>query len=284
MHPKVLIGKIDVICLHCDALKFRKEAPGLCCSNGKIVLPLFNEPPEPIKSLFSGTTTLSNHFLENIRKYNSSFQMTSFGAKQIVRENGFMPTFKVQGQIYHLIGSLLPVAGEDSKFLQIYFVGDNKNKIDRRCSIHQATERSIISKLQTFFHKHNHLIKIFKTALDQMPSNYYQVVISADRTPAGEHERRFNAPSVEEVAIVMVGSEFERRDIILQKQDLTLQRVAETHRLYDALQYPLLYWSGQDGYHFQWKQTNPETQEPTDKKVSQKDFYAYKFMIREPTI
>lgn len=35
----------------------------------------------------------------------------------------------------------------------------------------------------------------------QIPSNDYQVVISVDRTPVGEHERRFNAPSVEEVAI-----------------------------------------------------------------------------------
>jgi hypothetical protein len=33
--------------------------------------------------------------------------MTSFGAKQIVEE-GFMPTFKVQGQVYHLYGSLIP--------------------------------------------------------------------------------------------------------------------------------------------------------------------------------
>ena len=31
--------------------------------------------------------------------------MTSFGAKQII-EDGFMSTFKVKGQVYHLIGSL----------------------------------------------------------------------------------------------------------------------------------------------------------------------------------
>lgn len=28
--------------------------------------------------------------------------MTSFGAKKI-KEDGFMPTFKVQGQVYHLV-------------------------------------------------------------------------------------------------------------------------------------------------------------------------------------
>ena len=33
--------------------------------------------------------------------------MTSFGAN-IVRESGYMPSFKVQGQIYHSIGSIFP--------------------------------------------------------------------------------------------------------------------------------------------------------------------------------
>ena len=33
--------------------------------------------------------------------------MTSFGAKEI-REGNFMPTFKGQGQLYHLIGNLRP--------------------------------------------------------------------------------------------------------------------------------------------------------------------------------
>lgn len=34
--------------------------------------------------------------------------MTLFGAKEI-REGTFKPIFKVQGQVYHLIGNLLPL-------------------------------------------------------------------------------------------------------------------------------------------------------------------------------
>lgn len=89
---------MDDICLHCQSFNFKKEPPGMCCSNGKVLLPYFKEPPEPLKSLVSGTTQLSKHFLENIRKYNSCFQMTSFGATQILSNDGFMPTFKIQGQ------------------------------------------------------------------------------------------------------------------------------------------------------------------------------------------
>ena len=49
--------------------------------------------------------------------------MPSFEAK-IIRKGNFMPTFKIEGQIYHLIGSPLPIIGQSPKFLQIYFISD----------------------------------------------------------------------------------------------------------------------------------------------------------------
>ncbi|XP_055308584.1 uncharacterized protein LOC129572604, partial [Sitodiplosis mosellana] len=81
-----------------------------------------------------------------------------------------------------------------------------------------------------------------------MPSDDYQVIIKPDKMPAGEHEGRFNAPTINEVAIVMVGTEFESRDIIIQKRDASLKRVTETHRSYDALQYPILFPKGEDDF------------------------------------
>ena len=35
-----------------------------------------------------------------------------------------MPTFKVERQVYHVIGSLLPSSGQTPQFLQIYFISD----------------------------------------------------------------------------------------------------------------------------------------------------------------
>jgi len=66
----------------------------------KVKLPQLAAPPEPLKTLLTGTTSESKRFLLNIRKYNSCFQMTSFGA-QIENQDQFMSTFKVKGQIYH---------------------------------------------------------------------------------------------------------------------------------------------------------------------------------------
>jgi hypothetical protein len=67
-------------------------------------------------------------------------------------------------------------------------------------------------------HEQNHLIETFKAALERMPTDEYKVVIRADRLPAGEHERRFNAPKVDEVAVVILGDEFHQRDIVIQRR------------------------------------------------------------------
>ncbi|GFU26256.1 uncharacterized protein NPIL_266621 [Nephila pilipes] len=99
----VLIGTMTLVCPYCKALKFSGETKGMCCGAGKIKLPQLREPPEPLKTLLAGYTAESKHFLSNIRKYNSCFQMTAFGAEVITTH--FMPTFKVKGQIYHKFGS-----------------------------------------------------------------------------------------------------------------------------------------------------------------------------------
>lgn len=90
----VKIGEMSVVCRYCKALKYSGESSGLCCASGKVKLPQLVPPPDPLRSLISGTSSESTHFLTNIQKYNNCFQMTSFGATHIVQGN-FMPTFKV---------------------------------------------------------------------------------------------------------------------------------------------------------------------------------------------
>ena len=123
----ITIGSMSKVCNYCRAKKWDNEPPGVCCSNGKVQLATFQEPPQSLKNLLTGSTSDSKHFLQHIQKYNSAFQMTSFGAK-FVTQGGFMPTFKVQGQVYHRIGSLLPEDNENCQFLQIYFTGNQENQ------------------------------------------------------------------------------------------------------------------------------------------------------------
>ncbi|GFX74699.1 uncharacterized protein TNCV_3121291 [Trichonephila clavipes] len=51
--------------------------------------------------------------------------------------------------------------------------------------------------------------------IDMTPSDTHKIVIYVDKTPVGEHVRKYNAPTINEVAIVKVRAQFQPRDIIL---------------------------------------------------------------------
>lgn len=93
-HSSIVIGLMNISCVHCGALKFKHEPPGLCCASGKVMLFQLQPPPEYLRNLLLGETHESKHFLANVLAFNSCFQMTSFGATSIYRDN-FMPTFRV---------------------------------------------------------------------------------------------------------------------------------------------------------------------------------------------
>ncbi|GFU61232.1 helitron_like_N domain-containing protein, partial [Nephila pilipes] len=113
-----------------------------------------------------------------------------------------------------------------------------------------------------------------------MPSDTHKIVIQANRTPAGEHVRRFNAPTVVEVAIIIFGNKFQPRDIVLHRRNEQLTKVAKTHRCYDALQYPILFWDGADGYNFSVMMSNTINGEETNKNCSAMNYYSYRLMVR----
>ncbi|GIY00650.1 ATP-dependent DNA helicase [Caerostris darwini] len=80
----------------------------------------------------------------------------------------------------------------------------------------------------------------------------------------------------------MVGDRTASRQIVIRRRDNNLQFIADTHRSYDTLKYPLIFWKEQDGYLYfiNIKQLDPVTGAETNKNVSSKDYYAYRLMIR----
>ncbi|GBM28047.1 hypothetical protein AVEN_27436-1 [Araneus ventricosus] len=211
-------------CTFCCALKFEAETSGLCCPNGKVSL------PEPLKSLMEGNHPKSKQFLSMIRKYNSSFQMTSFGTSlPMLDSTGFMPTFRIQGQVYHKAGSLMSLPNEEVKFLQIYFLGNEEDEARRRCTLIPRTTKSLIESLQKMLHENNHYVQKFKMAIEDNPTEDLQIVIKADKKPIEGHERVVNTPALKEVAIIIAGNDFEKLDIVLTKRSNELKNICETH-------------------------------------------------------
>lgn len=82
------------------------------------------------------------------------------------------------------------------------------------CAKNNCLETLIVEQLQLFFHQHNELATLFKTALDRMPTDNHKIVIRADKMPTGKHAIRLNAPTIDEVAIVVVSENFENWDIV----------------------------------------------------------------------
>lgn len=270
-HHLLQTGRMDTMCSYCHALRYISEPPGMCCVSGKVSVAAF-EPPDDIaiQELFFGDYPEARAFITNIRKYNGVFQMTSFGAN-IIRPDGYNPTFKIQGQVYHRIGPLLPSPGELPTYLQIYFMGDAAMQIERRTGLYEGMRPNIVGIFQALLDRSNRLIEIFRTNIDRLPSENHQIVIRADRRPAGEHERRFNAPLNDEVAILFVEGQQPHRDVAVRRRSGGLMRINELHPSYDALQYPLILWRGNDTYHPNIAQINPATGEPTQKRVSPSD-------------
>ena len=116
--------------MYCSALKFKNETLGMCCADGKVKLKELHPTPELISTLVSGGTSQSKHFFANIRKYN------------------YMPTFKVQGQIYHRAGLLLPLPDADHKFISWETLMKKSINVP-------GIKRSIVAALQTLFDQHN---------------------------------------------------------------------------------------------------------------------------------
>lgn len=190
---------------------------------------------------------------------------------------GWNPSFRVHGQVCHLIGSLMPLPGEVPKFLQVYFIDNQVEETSMRMSIAGGLKRNIVQELSTMFHNENQYVQQLKTAHEHLLNNNtnegWKVVIYEEKRPRTEHARRFNRPSSDEIGILMPNEPTDNRDIVLHYRDGHLDRVSELHRAYDALQYPLLFPYGTEGYHIYLRRRN-------GKKVSQMDYYSFHIMIR----
>lgn len=102
-----------------------------------------------------------------------------------------------------------------------------------------------------------------------------KLIIHADRVPVNQHRGRYNAPTTNEVAVLLVDDDKGSRDIVSNCRDGRLQRVSELHRSYDPLQYPLMFPKGEDGYYLTIALNGN-----SERKVSCMQFYAYRLMIR----
>ncbi|XP_071739204.1 uncharacterized protein [Rutidosis leptorrhynchoides] len=289
-------------CRNCDATMWYEERNNkpkhtrnpsfsMCCQSGKVLLPKLNEPPTLLKNLLDYNDPTGAKFREQIRIYNSMFSFTSFGAKidHSVNRGRGPYTFRISGQAYHKIGSLLPEEGGRPKYAQLYFY-DTQNEVkkrmsafvgdDSRTTIDETLTRNLIAMLD----ESSAVAQAFRMARDWSANNTMSdcgLRLLAKVTIS----RQYNTPNVAEVAALITG-DFghcnSTRDIIVQKKNNTPQRISELHQLYMALQYPLLFPYGETGYHEEIPyHTNSGRRQTTRGHVTMREYYCYRIQQRE---
>ncbi|VFQ71644.1 unnamed protein product [Cuscuta campestris] len=147
------------ICQHCQAIMWKEERNNsryqnrpptfsLCCMEGRIKLEALKPAPEYLGNLLSYSGgKRAKLFRENIRAYNSIFAFTSIGADinyEINKSKGPY-VFRISGQNYHQIGSLMPQSKKPHKFLQLYMYDDHSSEVHSR--INSLTKDKPQSKL-----------------------------------------------------------------------------------------------------------------------------------------
>jgi hypothetical protein len=82
-----------------------------------MTLPSLAPPPEPLRRLLTSNKVDAKDFRQRIRSYNNVLAFTSVGANldtSVAQPGNY--TYRLRGELYHRMGSLLLQPGEAPKF------------------------------------------------------------------------------------------------------------------------------------------------------------------------
>ncbi|GKD31695.1 putative PIF1 DNA helicase/replication protein A1-like protein [Tanacetum coccineum] len=234
------------------------QSYSICCSRGKVKLGTeLKEPPQLLKDLITNEHDKSASFIDNIRRYNSMFAFTSMGGKVDDTVNyGRGPfCYRIHGENYHRVGSLLPETGKTPKFAQLY-IFDTDNEISNRIKA-VSKESCTSSKDKKLDHQHATEIRDMLDSINLLVKKFRM---------AGDFDSTKN-----------------KRDIILLQQDGDLKRISKLHPQYLAMQYPLFFPYAEDGYHIDIFHNGVTNYDEKIKgiRVTMKEWFSYRVQERE---
>ncbi|XP_057770918.1 uncharacterized protein LOC130990707 [Salvia miltiorrhiza] len=206
-----------------------------------------------------------------------------------INQGNTPPIFRLHGQNYHLIGSLMPMEGCPPKFAQLYIYDTDNEVHNRILSVRDVgnyndLHTEIVRDLQAMLDEQNVLAKSFRMAKDRLRDAIQPDVNLRLISERGKDARTYNLPSTSEVAALIVGDiddSMGNRDIVIEFKSGQLKRINELHPSYLALQYPLLFPYGEDGYKCDIPfAKGVEESKYSRKKISVKEFLAYRLHER----
>ncbi|KAE8257116.1 hypothetical protein A4X13_0g2570 [Tilletia indica] len=256
------------LCSHCHAFHFNAERTssvsanrfGRCCKNGHTRLPNIFQVPDGMQNLYQGTGEISTRFRRHIREYNNAFAFLSTGGHRDMSVAGQMGvyTFKIQGQLYHRLGSLRPAQNDRPQFAQIYFFSTNSDTTAalRTSGPYSHLDPDTVRALQSILNTINPYASFLRSSidmLDQLASTGSEVGVRFIHPgPTGGHDPRlYNLPRSNEVAALIrdnANAGGYGRDLVMQYRSGRIQYIDESHPSFLALRFPMLNPAGHSGW------------------------------------
>lgn len=271
------LGPMSEVCPSCRALHWWEERStyrhrghnstpySLCCGKGSVDLRPLPPPPAELQDLFTSDSpgtylphlltdpAEARQFRKHIRFYNNAFAFTSMGTSRgedpIVHTRG-VPVFKIGGELYHRIGSLLPPEGTPPRYLQTYIHDDSEAG-----RAHEELSIPTLRRIQEVLARVNPYAQVLLNSRERLrlaDREVHMLVTTIEPNVASRDFNRYNRPHAREVAILVengssVHERFER-DIVIHLRHGGLQRVAEDHSAFLPLRFPLILPFGSQGW------------------------------------
>jgi hypothetical protein len=150
-------------------------------------------------------------FRQRIRSYNNALAFMFVGANldtSVAQPGNY--TYRLRGELYHRMGSLLPQPGKAPKFAQLY-ISDPHAELDGQMGNFGNLNRDTLQSLQTMLHACNPYASIYQMATKRFQGGAIELSI---RLMNDRHIdlRRYNAPTANEVGALMVGGDVDEID------------------------------------------------------------------------
>jgi hypothetical protein len=153
-----------------SAVKWKDKITDSCSHKGKFVHASLYDASQEFKQCLKthcleSTSAPITTFLHLRPSYIVCIKYQDWRAIRKPRENVSM--FRVQGTVYHRVGTLLPIASRTPSSAHLYvFDSDMEAGVNLRCRIMDGWDRQIVVTIQRVVNQVNSFVKIFLRAGD----------------------------------------------------------------------------------------------------------------------
>jgi len=181
--------------------------------------------------------------------------MISVGVKinnSVTRQSGPY-CFKIQRELHHLTGALLPHGDQTPMYVQIYIL-DTAEQLNVRRANNNNLDPVIIDNLQTMLLDNHPYIGHYRHVYElirKKPVEEQKEITIRLHVNLQQDQRTHNLPTAEKIAVIIpeegVHHAMDNRDVVLQARGGRLECISQNSPSYAALHYVLLFPKGENG-------------------------------------